>query len=44
LCGLLASQLAEAAVGAIDPGDQAACHNAARYARQIRDVLTGTSP
>ena len=43
LCDLLASRLAEAAVGAADHGDQAACHDAARYARQIHDVLTGTS-
>lgn len=44
LCDLLASRLAEAAAGAADHGDQAACHDAARYARQICDVLTGTSP
>ena len=43
LCELLASRLAEVAVGAADHGDQAACHDAARYARQIHDVLTGTS-
>lgn len=44
LCDLLASRLAEAAARAADRGDQAACHDAARYARQIRDMLTGTSP
>jgi hypothetical protein len=44
LCELLASRLAEATAGAADHGDQAACHDAARYARQIHDVLTGTNP
>jgi hypothetical protein len=44
LCELLASRLKEAAIGAADQGDQAACHDAVRYARQIHDVLTGTSP
>ena len=43
LCELLVSRLAEVAAGAADHGDQAACHAAARYARQIHDVLTGTS-
>jgi len=41
---LLAARLAEAADGALDRGDRAACHDAAGYARQIHDLLTTSSP
>ena len=41
---LLASRLAEAAALAPDHGDQAACHDAANYARQIHDLLTASGP
>ncbi len=44
LCVLLAARLAEAATSAADHGDRAACHAAARYARQIHEALAGASP
>jgi hypothetical protein len=44
LSELLAARLADAARGAPDPGDQAACRNAARFARDIPSLLTGNEP
>jgi hypothetical protein len=44
LCELLASRLADAAACAPDRDDQAACHDAARHAREIYHLLAGTSP
>ena len=44
LSELLATRLMDAAHDAPDRGDQAACHTAARCARDIHALLTGTGP
>jgi len=44
LCMTLASRLEHAAASAVVPGDRRACHDAARCARDIRDLLVGTLP
>jgi hypothetical protein len=44
LCMTLASRLDHAAASAVVPGDRRACHDAARHARDIRDLLAGTLP
>lgn len=44
LSGLLASRLEDVARVAADPGDQAACSNAARWARDVHGLLTGDGP
>ena len=44
LCELLVSRLAEAAGSADEPGDQAGCRDAARYASELRDFLVGPEP
>jgi hypothetical protein len=44
LSELLAAQLEDAARIAPDPGDQAACLAAARWAHDIRALLTGNAP
>ena len=41
LSRLLASRLAATAAIAAAAADRAACHDAARYARQVSDLLTG---
>lgn len=41
---LLTARLAQAAGQAADPGDRAGCQDAARYARQIQAMLTGSGP
>ena len=41
LSRLLASRLAATATIAAAAADRAACHDAARYARQVSDLLTG---
>ena len=41
LSRLLASRLAATAAIAVAAADRAACHDAARYARQVSDLLTG---
>jgi hypothetical protein len=44
LSQLLASRLTDAATSAPNPGDQAACTAAARSARDIHSLLTGSGP
>jgi hypothetical protein len=44
ISGLLTARLAQTAGWATDPGDQAACRDAALYARQIQAMLTGSGP
>jgi hypothetical protein len=44
LSELLAIRLTEAARSAPDPGDRAACRNAARLARDIHTLLTASGP
>jgi hypothetical protein len=44
LCRLLASGLARTAAGVADKADRAACQDAARHARQIHALLTGSGP
>jgi hypothetical protein len=44
LSELLADRLDDAASTATDPGDQAACQAAARWARDIHSLLTGNAP
>ena len=44
LSELLAGRLEDAARIAPDPGDQAACQAAARWARDIHSLLTGNAP
>lgn len=44
LCMTLASRLDYAAAAAVVPGDHRACNDAARHARDIRDLLAGTLP
>lgn len=44
LSELLASRLVNAARSAADPGDQAACTEAARHAANIHALLTGGEP
>jgi hypothetical protein len=41
---LLASRLAATATTAAAAADRAACHDAARYARQVSDLLAGEDP
>lgn len=44
LSHLLVARLVQAAAWARDHGDRAACHDAARSARQIHSLLTGSGP
>ena len=44
LCQLLASGLARTAAAVADGADRAACRDAARHARQIHALLTGSGP
>jgi hypothetical protein len=44
LSELLAARLEDAARTAPDPGDQAACQAAARWAHDIHSLLTGNAP
>jgi hypothetical protein len=44
LCRTLASRLGRATASAVAPGDRRACHDAARHARDIHDLLAGTLP
>jgi hypothetical protein len=44
LSHLLMARLVQAAARARDHGDRAACHDAARSAREIHSLLTGSGP
>jgi hypothetical protein len=44
LCMTLASRLDQAAASPVVPGDRRACQDAARCARDIRDLIAGTLP
>ena len=44
LSHLLVARLVQAAAWARDHGDRAACHDAARSAREIHSLLTGSGP